>query len=441
MVLSYTLNDMRRIQFSRDSRNFIGVTVSLAIGFAMLLVLVILLARMAVDMEHMRGRSKAEQAFNTVWMAFQQGGIDNARQVMFEENIAGVGVYSSTGQGINSIGTAPFYIDLSSFPHGQDEDLATGLTSYSRSTGMVEYVRYARLSLLFDSTDGIPVAAGESFPIPLGFPDVLYIEMDGSAVHRRITVIGFLSTIVIIVLVLLFLLVYRIYLRNREYRVRLSQQESLVSLGQAARTLTHEIKNPLSAITLQLAILKKTLPAERRDDLAVLAKEVKRVVDLTDKVSDFLRNPVGTPVPVVLPDLFTSLAGTFGRKIPMEVEGSGKILMDEDRARSVFENLLKNAFESCADGRDPQVSVRIFSDRKDRVHVLVRDRGDGITPEAQKKMFNPFFTTKIHGSGIGLSISRQFVRARGGTLKLRPRDGGGTVVEVILPGLAGEEER
>jgi signal transduction histidine kinase len=61
------------------------------------------------------------------------------------------------------------------------------------------------------------------------------------------------------------------------------------------------------------------------------------------------------------------------------------------------------------------------------------DRGDGIRIEDSKKIFDPFFTTKIHGSGIGLSISQQFVKARGGNIRLYPRDGGGTVAEVVLP--------
>ena len=82
---------------------------------------------------------------------------------------------------------------------------------------------------------------------------------------------------------------------------------------------------------------------------------------------------------------------------------------------------------------DPQVEVRINTDKKGFVHVYVMDRGDGIRLADSKKIFDPFFTTKIHGSGIGLSISQQFVKARGGNIRLYNRDGGGTVAEVILP--------
>ena len=107
------------------------------------------------------------------------------------------------------------------------------------------------------------------------------------------------------------------------------------------------------------------------------------------------------------------------------------MLFRSDRARSVFENLMKNATESC-EGRDPQVEVDIRMKHRN-VTVLVMDRGDGLPKETKEKLFDPFFTTKIHGSGIGLSIAKQFVEARGGTLKIYDREGGGTTAEVNLP--------
>jgi len=93
---------------------------------------------------------------------------------------------------------------------------------------------------------------------------------------------------------------------------------------------------------------------------------------------------------------------------------------------------LKNAVESCS-GRDPEVEVVISSGKRGLIHIFVMDRGDGIRSEDEKKIFDPFFTTKINGSGIGLSISRQFVRARGGNVRLYAREGKGTVAGVVLP--------
>jgi len=235
-------------------------------------------------------------------------------------------------------------------------------------------------------------------------------------------------------LLALHLLVYNIYRSNRKYRQTLAKQENLVNLGEAARTLAHEIKNPLSAITLQMALLKKTLPESSRDDLMVVDQEVRRLTQLTNKVSDFLRNPIGNPERIDVALLIDSLRHTFFdsvRIVPHSLHPA-YISFDPERARSVFENLIKNALESCQD-HDPEVEVEITKDRRRMCHIYIRDRGEGIAEENMEKIFDPFFTTKIHGSGIGLSICRQFVKARGGNLKLYAREGGGTVAEVILP--------
>jgi two-component system sensor histidine kinase HydH len=68
-----------------------------------------------------------------------------------------------------------------------------------------------------------------------------------------------------------------------------------------------------------------------------------------------------------------------------------------------------------------------------RITIAVRDKGKGIPGELLKKVFDPFYTDKIHGSGIGLPLARRFVEAAGGTLTLAPRTGGGTEARVVLP--------
>ena len=74
-----------------------------------------------------------------------------------------------------------------------------------------------------------------------------------------------------------------------------------------------------------------------------------------------------------------------------------------------------------------------LSREKGRVVISVRDRGKGIPPELSEKVFDPFFTDKVYGSGVGLSLSRRFVEAAGGTLTLLQRRGGGTEARVTLP--------
>jgi two-component system sensor histidine kinase HydH len=126
------------------------------------------------------------------------------------------------------------------------------------------------------------------------------------------------------------------------------------------------------------------------------------------------------------------LIKAFDMPIAYTSERPLSILIDPDRMRSIFENILKNAVES-NEGEDAQVEVAVSTGKKHVIHITVKDRGVEIKKSDMKKIFDPFYTTKIQGSGIGLSISQQFVRARGGSISLRGREGGGTIVEVILP--------
>ena len=79
------------------------------------------------------------------------------------------------------------------------------------------------------------------------------------------------------------------------------------------------------------------------------------------------------------------------------------------------------------------MECEITIDKRKQYHVYVRDRGIGIDAGEIRKIFDPFYTTKINGSGIGLAITRQFVEAAGGSISLYPRIGGGTVAEIVIP--------
>ena len=413
-----------------DGREPFFVIGSLILAFLLLIGLVLFLATAIIEREELRMQSEAERAFNSVFLALQDS-TTKALKTMQEQNVSGVGVYSSMGRKVLSLGNVPLTIPLAKFGNKSGkQDSNTGTATYNKETGMIEYIRFSRLTILLD-TGELTLTESGLLPTPIDFPDVLYLHFDGENYYHRLMVIMFVSILSIFILIGLFLLVLNIYQSNRRYRDTIAKQESLVNLGQAARTLTHEIKNPLSAITIQLALLRKTLPKENLEDLHLMVQEVDRLTQLTNKVSDFLRNPLGMPEVVDLNELFSTLIKRFDKPIRFRTEISAQILIDKDRARSVFENLLKNAVESCEG--DPEVEVVIKDGKRGLIHIFVMDRGDGIDSKDEKKIFDPFFTTKIHGSGIGLSISRQFVRARGGNVRLYSRDGGGTVAEVVLP--------
>jgi two-component system sensor histidine kinase HydH len=222
-------------------------------------------------------------------------------------------------------------------------------------------------------------------------------------------------------------------LQQRSVR-REARQKRLVQLGMAARTLTHEIRNPLGVLKAQEALLRKTLPPEFAADVSVIGEEIDRLKTITDRVRDWLSDPRGNPVII---DVASELERILGR-LPWPVTRDysslrGKVLMDPVLFASAVENLVRNAVES-SDGMDecpvPTVSCRT---RGRRIRIVVEDRGRGLPDVRSASLFDPFFTTKARGSGVGLALSRQLVEAAGGSLTLAGREGGGARAVIELP--------
>lgn len=410
------------------------VLIGLAVAYIILLSLIFVIYNSFQEKIVLEMKFESESSFNSVYMALSDSP-SKALSVMNDEGILAIGFYSSNGQVYTRLGDAPTTLPLSKLVKARQKDQDSTLGIYLRDddTEEIEYFRLSRLNVALE-TGSLSISKDGIINTPVDFPEIIYVKFDGSSYYSSVRKVRFLAVFGIAALTILFLVVLNMYLSNRRYRMELQKNQGLAKLGAAARTLTHEIKNPLSAMTIQSALLKKMLPEEYHEDLRVMDSEIQRLTNLTNRVSEFLKNPLGNPVELELVSYITNIASLFAMPIEINTDGLEKVYVnfDADRARSVFENLIKNATES-TQKRDPQVSVEIRRGRKDSVVVKVLDRGDGLAKEAKDKIFDPFYTTKINGSGIGLSISREFVAAVGGTLKLYDRDGGGTVAEVVLP--------
>lgn len=271
--------------------------------------------------------------------------------------------------------------------------------------------------------------------LPLG--RIVYLELDIREWQMSQRLIQYGFYLVPLLLILIFLGTTLLYRKNLAYRKNELRNRELVQLGEAARTLAHEIKNPLGAIRIQTATLQKVLPAPFHRNLQVITEEVDRLRLLVDKVGEFLKNPVGDPEPVEVNTMIQDLLPRFPIPIsfvPRTPEPL-RVWIDRNRFRTVLENILRNAVESLPENAEPiPEGVRIETcQRMDRVEIRVLDRGAGLPKGAEDRVFEPFFTTKPTGSGIGLAISKRFVEAAGGTLEVLPRSGGGTEARIILP--------
>jgi two-component system sensor histidine kinase HydH len=243
---------------------------------------------------------------------------------------------------------------------------------------------------------------------------------------------GFLAPLLIL-LVMGF--VGYLYHKNSLYRRKLARQQQLARLGEASRTLSHEIKNPLSAIRIQTGILRKTLPPANREELRIIEEEVSRLSLLTDRIGDFLRDPLGRPETIKLDSCLRETILRYDRQISYtnEADAGVEIRFDGQRLRSVLENLLNNALESQGENAEaPPVEI-VVTESRNRVEIAVLDRGEGIPEDVGDKIFDPFFSSKVNGSGVGLAISRRFVEAAGGELGIYNRKGGGTEARIVLP--------
>lgn len=400
-------------------------TLAVSLPFLIFLVFLAIMTSVVVSSESLRLESAVERAFGDVLVALQSAD-EPVPETMKNRNVLGFGYYTHTGNPIYTWGEAYRVLPFSAFT--DESHLSDTMISVNRDTGRIECMRYAE-SITFD-LDNIFRRSGEG----IALPDIIYLAFDASSFMERLAIIRVISICSFAVVICIYCIIMKILRDNRKIREAMRKQENLVSLGEAARTLTHEIKNPLSAITLEVAILRRAAAPELQQDVAIIEQETKRIRNLADRVSEFLRNPVGQPENLDLIEEIRKLLPVFHgsvRFIEPQLERA-PVLFDREKLRSVLENLMKNAIESC-EGSETDVEVELTEDSSGFFHLFIRDRGCGIPADDRDKVFNPFYTTKINGSGIGLSISSQFLKAAGGSLHLYQRDGGGTTAEATLP--------
>lgn len=339
------------------------------------------------------------------------------------KNVIGFGMYDKEGLPIKVLGTAPAHIDFLNI------DGKGSLFTFNKNRLTVRLVR--RLNRRPPAPKP-PDAGRIEDKIPkANRPKGFFLEINIKNYWLREKILTLSLAMVLLFLGASLFLIQFIYRKNIRYENKLKAQEQLVHLGQAARTLSHEIKNPLGTIQLRTDILKKFTSKEGLDDLKVISEETRRLKNLTDRIHDFLKNPLGKPVRIELNKYLSALVDRMGSNVVFSTLSDSEvyILFDSDRLRSILENLIQNAAESGEESLE--VEIRVQADKK-TVTISVLDRGSGIPEEIGKHLFDPFFTTKVNGSGIGLSISKRFIEASGGRIELINRKGGGTEARITV---------
>jgi len=240
----------------------------------------------------------------------------------------------------------------------------------------------------------------------------------------------------------------RLYESEQEQRrlleqsqAQLVQSEKLAATGRLAASLAHEINNPFQAIhnSLQIMLNFSLEPEEQREYLQTAEEEVERLIDLTDRILDFARRPQRNMELVNLNDVIEktlALADKYfqHRNILLQRDLSPDLpdtLAASDELGQVFLNLVINAVDAMPEGGDLRVSSYLAEDG--RRAVAFSDTGRGIPHEHLDRIFEPFFSTKEGGTGLGLSVSYSVVERHGGDITVQSTEGEGTTFTVWLP--------
>lgn len=234
---------------------------------------------------------------------------------------------------------------------------------------------------------------------------------------------------------------------REETRERLLQSERLAAIGRLAAQITHEIRNPLSSVALNIELLGDDivhLPAERQKEagsiLAAVGKEVDRLTQITEGYLRFAKLPAPRKIAGDVGDLLADIvaftqadAAKAGVMLELQVEPDlPPVPHDPARLRQAVLNLLRNGVEAAGRGGTVRLGARVSPSGKG-ARVSVEDTGPGVPEDVKARLFQPFFTTKPQGTGLGLMLAREIVLEHKGELEVERSPLGGASFTIELP--------
>jgi two-component system sensor kinase FixL len=242
--------------------------------------------------------------------------------------------------------------------------------------------------------------------------------------------------------------------RLQELQSELVHISRLTAMGEMAATLAHELNQPLTAIANYLKGSQRLLEGAQdpklnmiRDAMQKGAEQALRAGQIIRRLRDFVARGesdrrVENMAKLIEEASALALVGAKDQRIRVTFRldpTASLVLADKVQIQQVLLNLMRNAIEAMADSERRELVISTAPTDNDEITVSVADTGTGISPEHAAQLFQPFFTTKRQGMGVGLSISRTIIDAHGGRIWVEPSPGGGTIFHFTLRAVHKEE--
>lgn len=232
-------------------------------------------------------------------------------------------------------------------------------------------------------------------------------------------------------------------------RQRLIQSERLALIGRMGAQVTHEIRNPLNALGLNAELLEDELNAlDPRQDtdawqlLTSMRKEIDRLTDVTETYLRLARLPTPRLERLSVAEIVDSLLRFVreeltSKQITLLWQPDFTLpdaMVDENQLRQALLNIVRNAAEAVGASGQIEVSVqRSEGATEPGLEIRISDNGEGMDPSVQSRIFDPFYSTKASGNGLGLPITQQIIEEHGGRITCESLPGKGTTFRIVLP--------
>ncbi len=224
----------------------------------------------------------------------------------------------------------------------------------------------------------------------------------------------------------------------------LAQSERETAWREMARQVAHEIKNPLTPMKLSVQHFQRSFnkdaedARERLDRFSkMLIEQIETLTHIADEFSAFAKMPKSQAIKMDIVQGVQQVVELFGAEPNVQILFSSNVssvdvLMDKDEVTRIFTNLIKNAVQSIPAGKPGRISVTMALQNTE-IEISVTDNGSGIPDDVRERIFQPYFTTKTGGTGLGLAMIKNIIQNTGGTVRFVDNTSGGTTFIIKLP--------